>query len=263
MYFKDKVVWITGASSGIGEGLAYAFSKLGAKLILSARRENELERVKQNCQNPAEVYILPLDLNDVASLKSKAEMAINKWGRLDVLVNNGGISQRGIAGDTKIEVVKKMMEINFFSYIELATCVLPQMKKQKSGHIVNISSILGKVGLPLRSAYAASKHALHGYFDSLREEVLKDNIHVMLVCPGYVKTNVTLNAITETGEPLGKMLEGQANGIEPDVCARKIIKGIKNRRAELVIGGYETLTIYFKRYWPGLYRQIMRRIKTG
>jgi dehydrogenase/reductase SDR family member 7B len=258
---KNKVVWITGASSGIGEGLAREFSRLGAKLILSARRENELQRVKDNCANPEDIFILPLDLSDIPSLAGKAAEAIARWGRLDILINNGGISQRSQAADTSHEVELRMMDINFFSYIALSKAVIPQMKKQKYGHLVITSSVLGKFGLPLRSTYAASKHALHGYFDSLREELKNDGIHVLLVCPGYIKTNVTLHAVTETGDAYGKMAEGQEKGMEPEVCARKIIRAIERKKPEVLIGGKEIIMVYLKRYLPSLFRKVLSGIK--
>jgi short-subunit dehydrogenase len=262
MDFKDKVVWITGASSGIGESLAYAFMHQGAKIILSARRQDELERVKIACMMPGRVATLPLDLADVPSLGNKVKEAIAIFGRVDVLVNNGGISQRSVADSTPLEIDRKIMEINYFSYVALTKALLPHFIEQKSGYFIITSSILGKIGVALRSAYAASKHALHGFYDSLREEVRVHNIHVMLVCPGYIKTNVTLNALTETGEKYNKMAEGQAKGMHPDKCAVKIIKAAIKKENEIYIGGFEILSVYLKRYMPDTYLKIFRKFKT-
>lgn len=262
MEFKDKVVWITGASSGIGESLAYAFSRQGARLVISARRKVELERVKSACLNPAKVAVLPLDLKDVSSMGAKAIEAISFFGRVDVLVNNGGISQRSLTAVTPLEIDRQIMEINFFSYVALTKALLPFMVKQNFGYFIVTSSILGKIGVSLRSAYASSKHALHGFYDSLREEVLQNNIHVMMVCPGYIKTSVTLNAITETGEKYNKMGEGQSKGMAPEKCAEKIIRAAKRKENEIYIGGYEILTVYLKRYIPDTYLKLVRKFKT-
>ena len=262
-FFKDKIVWITGASSGIGEALTYALARENAKLIISSRRENELNRVRQNCAtDPKNIFVLPLDLANVNSLKNKADEAVKQFGRIDILINNGGISHRSWSMDTSLDIDRKIMEINFFSYVALTKAVLPYMIKQKSGHIVVTSSILGKCGLPLRSAYASSKHALHGFFESLREEVYQDNINVLMLCPGFVRTNVTLNALTANGEPFNEMGDGQASGMIPEVCAGHILKAIRKKKLEVYIGGKEILTIYIKRLSQRLYLKIIRRVKT-
>ncbi|MDQ3190914.1 MAG: SDR family oxidoreductase [Bacteroidota bacterium] len=262
MDYKNKIVWITGASSGIGEALSLDLSKRGAKLILSARREDELIRVKNLCENPSFVQVLPFDLMDIPSLESTTHQAVKLFGRIDMLINNGGISQRSLVCDTPLEIDRRIMEVNFFSYVAITKALLPYMIKQNYGHIVVTSSILGKIGVSLRSAYASSKHALHGFYDSLREEVLENNIKITMVCPGWIKTNVTINAITETGQAYNKMGDGQSKGMEPSKCASKIIRAISKNKTEVYIGGYETYTIYFKRYLPGLYLKVVRLFKT-
>jgi dehydrogenase/reductase SDR family member 7B len=259
MNMQNKVVWITGASSGIGEALAYQFSKEGASVILSARRAEELQRVKNACTNPEKAAVLPLDLSLVDSLEAKTHEAVKIFGKVDILINNGGISQRAVASKTDLSVDRKIMEVNFFSQIAITKAILPYFEKQKSGHIVVTSSILGKIGVDLRSAYCASKHAIQGFFDALREEVHKDNINVLLVCPGYIKTNVSFHALTETGEKLNIMADGQAKGMEPEVCAQKIIKAIKSNKTEIYIGGREIIGVYLKRYVPNLYLTILRK----
>ena len=184
---KDQVVWITGASSGIGEALAYEMARNDAKLILSARREEELKRVQKGCQSLTEqaVAILPLDLADKNSLKEKARQAEELFGQIDILVNNGGISQRGYVWENDTETVdRRIFEVNFFGAIELSKLVLKGQMQRKAGHQVIISSTTGKVGTPLRTAYAASKHALHGFYDSMRSEVHDFNIN-WGVCPAW------------------------------------------------------------------------------
>ena len=169
--FNDKVIWITGASSGIGEALAYAFSAGGAKLILSSRRADELERVRLACARPERVKVIPMDLMDHALFGVKTAEAIAAFGQIDVVVHNGGVSQRGLVMETSMEVQRKVMEVDYFSYVALTQTVLPHFVQQKSGQFVVVSSVMGKIGTPMRSAYAAAKHALHGYFDCLRAEV--------------------------------------------------------------------------------------------
>jgi dehydrogenase/reductase SDR family protein 7B len=182
---KNKVVWITGASSGIGEQLVYAYSKQGAKLIISSRNRDELFRVKGNCKTPALVHVLSLDLENTASLPAKATDALRIFGNIDLLINCGGVSQRAFALDTSTATEQKIMNTNFWGTVALSKGVLPSMISQGGGHVVCISSLTGKFGTPYRSAYSASKHALHGYFDSLRSEVYKQKIDITLVCPGF------------------------------------------------------------------------------
>lgn len=261
MRFKDQVVWITGASSGIGEALAYAFSREGAKLILSGRREQELERVKQGCAGPPEnVFVLPLDLSQFNSLAEKTGRAESQFGRIDVLVNNGGIGQRSLVAETSFEVDLAVMNTNYFGTVALTKAALPGMLARRSGHIVIISSLMGYLDTPLRSAYAASKHALHGYFDSLRAEVWRQNIKITLICPGFVKTNISLNALTADGSRQAQMDDNHANAISADTCAAKTLDAIAAGKEEALIGGKEVLAVYAKRFLPRLYSRIVRKV---
>lgn len=261
MDFKNKVIWITGASSGIGEALVYAFDKRGAKIIVSARRENELERVKNNCKNFNSIIVQPLDLENHNSIENIAQSVKIKVGEIDILINNGGISQRSLVKDTSLEVDKKIMNINYFGTIALTKAVLPNMLKNKSGHIVVISSVTGKIGVPLRSAYAASKHALHGFFDTLRAEIHNENINVSIICPGYIRTNLSLNALTANGTAQNIMDDALNNGMEPAYVVEKIIDAIEKKKEEVVIAGKEKLGVYLKRFWPGLFSKIIKKTK--
>jgi len=258
---KNKVVWITGASSGIGEALAYELSKKGAKLILSARRQEVLEHVKDNCKNSAQVAIMTLDLAFTDTLEMAAQSAVAIYGHVDILVNNGGISQRSLAKDTSIEVDKQLMNINYFGSIALTKALIPHFLKRKSGQFVTVSSLVGKFGTPYRSGYAASKHALHGFFDSLRAELWKDNIVVTMICPGFIKTNVSINALIEKGEKLGEMDNAQANGMSAEKCARKITRAIRRKKREVYIGGKEVYGVYVKRFFPALFARMVRKAK--
>lgn len=260
--FNNKVVWITGASAGIGEALAYALAKRSAKLILSARRGEELQRVKESCEaKPENIVILPLDLAQTESLAAKTEQALSHWNHIDYLFNNAGISQRSKVTETDMSVVRKTMEVNFFGTTALTKAVLPSMRKNGSGHIIVTSSVMGKFGTRLRSSYAASKHALHGWFDSLRQEVNAENIKITLVCPGFIKTKVTVNAIAGDGSKYGKMSEGQANGMPPKKFANKLLPKVLKEKNEVYIGGFEIMGIYLKRFFPRLLNKILSHSK--
>jgi short-subunit dehydrogenase len=261
MNFTNKVVWITGASSGIGKALAIELSKQGAKLILSARNTEKLEAVKQLCATIDSVKVLPLDLEDYLSLENKVEEAINWFGRIDILVNNGGVSQRSLASETSIAVDKRIMDINYLGTVALTKAVLPHFIKNKKGQFVVTTSIVGKIGTPLRSSYAASKHALHGFFDCLRAENHKHNISVTLVCPGFVNTNVSINALTGDGSPQNKMDTATQNGIAPDRFAKIMTKAIAKKKEEVYIAGAkEKLGVYAKRFYPKLLSKMIRRL---
>ena len=256
---KNTVVWITGASSGIGEALAYNYSAQGAKLIISARNRDELFRVKMACKTPALVHVLSFDLENTEMLPQKAADAIRIFGRIDLLINSGGISQRSLAIDTAAATEERLMRVNFWGTVALSKAVLPTMISQGAGHIVCISSLVGKFGTRLRSAYSASKHALHGYFDSLRSEVYDKNVLITIACPGYIKTNVTINALTADGTPQGTMDEAQANGMSPEACAAEIVKAIGQKKEEVYIGGKEVKGVLFKRLLPARFSKYIRK----
>ncbi len=262
MNFTNKVIWITGASSGIGKALALHLSTLNAKLILSARNEEKLEQVKQACEHSEAIKILPLNLEDYSNFNAKVIEAVNWCGRVDILVNNGGISQRSLASKTSIEVDKRIMDINYLGTVALTKALLPYFIENKSGQFVVTTSIVGKIGTPLRSSYAASKHALHGFFDSLRAENHKNNIAVTLVCPGFVKTNVSINALTEDGTAQNKMDVATENGIEPSRFAKIMAKAIYAKKEEVYIAGFkEKLGVYVKRFFPKLLSVMIRKLR--
>lgn len=261
MRFQDKVVWITGASSGIGEALTYAFNREGAKVIVSARREAELARVKAACATPGNVAVLPLDLEKADELPAKAKAAAELFGPIDILVNNAGVSQRSLVLETSIDVDIRIMNIDYLSQVALTKLVLPSMVERRSGQIVVISSVAGFIGTPLRSGYAAAKHALRGFFDSLRAEVWKYGIGVTLVYPGYINTNVSVNALSGDGGKHGAMGEGQSKGMSPEKCAGKILNAVAARKDEAMMGGMETLAVYLKRLSPKLMALIVRKAK--
>lgn len=258
--FKDKIVWITGASSGIGEALSYACAKEGSKLVLSARREKELERVKAACQLPADqILVLPLDLADHAGMEDKVQQVIQHFGRIDQLINNAGISQRSLLKDTELAVFKKLMDIDYLGTVALTKAVLPVFMQQQSGHFSAVTSLMGKFASPLRSGYCGAKHALHGFFDALRMEHHDDHIKVTLICPGFIQTNVSMNALTGDGSAQKTMDQATSKGITAERCAQKIIRGIKANKHEVIVARKEKIGIYLKRFFPRLLHEFVRR----
>jgi len=261
MSFSNKIVWITGASSGIGRALAIEMSKQNAKLILSSRKKEGLQSVKELCKNQDAVKIVTLDLEDYGNLELKANEAIEAFGSIDILVNNGGISQRALVNETDIDVDKRLMDVNYLGTVALTKAILPYFIANNGGHFVTTTSIVGKIGTPLRSSYAASKHALHGFFDSLRAENHHNNINVTLVCPGFVNTNVSKNALTGDGTPQQKMDNATENGLQPERFAKLMAKAIKKKKEEVYIGGFkERLAVYVKRFFPKILSIMIRKL---
>ncbi len=260
--FKDKVVWITGASSGIGAATALEFARTGAVLILSARSAGKLESVAEDCRKlgAKSATVLTLDLEDTASLPAKAQEAIALNGRIDVLFNNGGVSQRSLTWETPVDVDRKLMELNYFSGLILSKAVLPGMMQRNCGWIIANSSISGTFGFPLRSAYSASKHAVYGFYESLRAELAKTAISVTVVAPGRINTPISLSAITKDGTPHGQMDGGQERGIPAERCARAIVLASAKGKPEAIIGGPEILMVYLRRIFPRLFFKIVSRV---
>lgn len=262
MNFKNKIVWITGASSGIGEALVYELNNLGAKLIISSRKSESLYKVKQNCKkNPLDIHVLPIDLEQKETLFSKAEDAWKIYGEVDILINAGGISQRSLVVEMQSEIEEKIMNTNFWGSVYLSKALLPKMMAKGRGHLVAISSLVGKFGTQYRSTYSASKHALHGYFDSLRCEVYDKGIDVTIVCPGFIHTNVTVNSVMSDGGKYGVMDENQAMGMSAQACAIKILEAIDKRKEEVLIGGKEKYGVYIKRFFPMYFSKMIRKRK--
>lgn len=254
MRFAGKVVWITGASSGIGEALAVAWSREGATLVLSARNAAELERVRNACVDPAKHRVLPLDLTDTNAIDAAAKDV----PRVDVLVHSGGVSQRSFAAETDLATDRAIMDLNYFGTVALTKAVLPQMLARRDGQIVPITSVIGYVAIPTRSAYAASKHALHGFFESLRAETAKDGIAITIVVPGYVRTKVSENALRGDGTPHGQLDETHAKAMLPETAAVRIIDAVARKKAEVRVGGKEIWAVLMRRFLPGLTRRILR-----
>ena len=261
-YFQGKTVWITGASSGIGEALAYEFAKYDTKLILSARRKEELERVAANCRKlGSEAHVYLLDLSISAQITETSEHILQAFSHVDFLVNNGGISQRSLVIETPVEVDRQIMEVDFFSGVTLAKSVLPSMEKRKFGHIIVISSITGLFGFPMRSAYSAAKHAILGFYETLWAEMHENGINVTIACPGRIRTNISYHALTKDGKPHGVMDHGLNEGLSAEQCARKIMIAVQKKKVVAYIGRKELLMVYFKRYVPWLFYKLVSRVQ--
>jgi len=255
----NKIIWLTGASSGIGEALAYELSHKGYKLIISARNEKQLILVKEKCKYPENVAVLPLDLAGFSTVGNSVKIAIAIYGRIDILINNAGISQRSLIMETGLEVYEKLIIVNYLGTVALTKEVLPHFISKKSGQFVTVTSLMGKFGSPYRSGYCAAKHALHGFFDVLRMEHDKDGIDVTLVCPGFVQTKVAINALIGDGSSQNRNDTATEQGMPAEIFARKMIRAIEQKKYEVYIGGKEIKGIYLKRFFPKLLHKIVLR----
>ncbi len=263
-WFLNKKVWVTGASSGIGKALAQELAQQGASLVLSSRRQDVLEQLKSTLNNPEQHMVVPLDLERYDALAEIVNKTLPATGQIDILINNGGISQRELAMDTNIEVDRKLMDINYFGTIAMCKAILPDMIKRRSGSIVCVSSVAGIMGTQLRTGYSGSKFAVHGYMEGLRAELHQHGIQVLVAAPGYVNTDVALNAMNGNGQ--AAMLKDQNNldGISPKECALSLMQAIERGKHEVIIGkGVSRIAPWIKRLSPALTRHIQRKYTDG
>lgn len=256
--FDGKVVWITGASSGIGRALAFAFDRAGARLILSARDSQSLEPVRQACRAAAEVHLLPFDLAELDTIPQHAEQALGWWGHVDYMVHNAGVALRDRLVDTPLRLDQQVMATNYFGPVALTKALLPSMLQRQSGCFVVVSSLSGKYGVPQLSSYSASKHALHGCFESLRAEVHDRHIQVTIVIPGIIRTPIIQHALTGSGATYGKTMPAYERGMDPDICAARILRAVSRHKEEALIGGWELSSLYLKRFFPTLLSVLVR-----
>ncbi len=260
--FTNKTVWITGASSGIGEALAVEFAKRGAHLVLSARNADKIHQVAARCceYNPqSSPYLELFDMADHNAFTDIVERVLCITGGVDVFVSNAGVGQRATALSTKPEVLRRIMDVNFFGPVFLTQKLLPSMIGRGSGRIVVISSVLGKIHIPGRSAYVASKHALQGYFDTLRTELHRSGIGITVISPGWISTAISYNALTADGTTYQKQGKAGRKRMSAEECAHKIVKAISSEKNEALPGGIETLGWVVKTFFPKLYDKIVIR----
>jgi dehydrogenase/reductase SDR family protein 7B len=261
MKYKGKTVWITGAASGIGEALAYEYSKGGATIILSDINIDKLKVVAAECESRGgKAHLAPFNLEDSKEIVEVSSEVLKEYPKIDYLYNNGGISQRSYAVETPVAIDRKIMETNFFGAVTLTKQLLPSLISNGGGHIVVTSSVVGKFGFPLRTAYSASKHALQGFFEALRAELFDKNVKVTIVSPGKIQTNISVNAINKDGSRHGVMDVRQANGMPADICARRIIKAVNRNKKELWLAGREVLMVYIRLYLPALFHRLAPKV---
>jgi dehydrogenase/reductase SDR family protein 7B len=264
MNYRDKTVWITGASSGIGAELARLFASEGARVIISSHEAKELEGVRKDLEPVSkDVHVVVFNLGNPKEVAETAQKVLEKFGRVDVLMNNGGISTRSKALETSLEIDRRIMEIDYFSGVILTKALLPKMIENAYGHIGVTSSISGKFGWPDRSAYAAAKHALFGFYKSLWAENKNKGIRVTIFSPGRVRTNISLHALDKDGKPQGTMDPGLDKGIAPAECARKMIKAMKRNRKDVLIGSTELVMVWIHKYCKPLYHKLVGKIETN
>ena len=256
-------VWITGASSGIGEACAYRYAEEGARLVLTSSSVNRLEPVAARCRElgATEVSILPYDLTCLDGIEALTDKAWDAMKGIDIVMLNAGISQRTNVEDTSMEMVRKIMEINYFAPVAIAKCLLPKMVGRGYGKIAVTTSIAGRFGFPLRCGYSSSKFALYGFFETLQAEYYEKGIRITLVCPGRVQTNISRYALDKGGKPHGVMDPGQAGGMTAEAAARVITRAIAKEKKEVLVGRKELLMVYIKRFFPGLCATLARKIK--
>lgn len=258
--WAGRRVWVTGASSGIGEALALAIVRGGGRVVISARRLDRLQAVRAATTHPDHVAIVALDQSQPENVTEAVRSAVSAFQGLDTVVLNGGVSQRSLARETSLDVDRSLMTVNYLANVAITKALLPALLEQPDPQIVVISSVVGRVGSPYRSGYAASKHALHGFFDSLRAE-LPTNVAVTIVCPGFVKTEISMHSLTADGSPLRQMDRAQANAMSADAFAAKALRAILNRRREVVIGGTEAWAVLLQRLVPGVLARLVRRAR--
>lgn len=268
-YSKDKlagkVVLVTGASSGVGAALCKVLYERGCRIIMAARSLDKLNKLKQELVSSCstrivqEPIVLQLDITELDSISKKIPTLLKQIKNIDILINNAGQSYRGEAVDTLTNVDLSLMLVNYFGHVAVTKAVLPHMIERKSGHIVSISSIQGRLAIPHRSAYTASKHALQGFMDSLRAEVAKHNVSVSVVSPGYIATQLSINAVTADGSSYGKMDETTSTGMTPAYVARRIEGMLQNEEEELLLVPWHyKIALFLRLCTPELLSLIMK-----
>lgn len=259
-YFQNKKIWITGASSGIGKAMAEELAKLGTKLVISGRRKEVLMQLAKELLvfGAQQVEVLPFDLEKEAERQNAIAELQKIWSAPDILILSGGLSQRSLIRDTELKVYRRLMEVDYLANVELSKAFMDHWQSGQ-GQVVIISSLVGKIPTPYRSGYAAAKHALHGFYESLRAE--EPHIKVNLICPGFIHTQVSVNALTGNNEALGEMDQAQANGMPAEVFAKKALKAIQINKAVALIGGKEVWGVQLFRFFPGLFRKIIGKAR--
>lgn len=248
---KDKVVIITGASSGIGLAAAREFAREGAKVVLAARSLEKLTDIEKELSDITEVLSVKTDVTQEQDCKNLIEQTAKRFGKIDILVNNAGISMRALFKDLDLIVIKQLMDVNFWGTVYCTKYALPHLLKVH-GSVVGVISIAGFKGLPARTGYSASKFAIYGFLDTLRVEHLKDNLHVMIFAPGFTASNVRESALVADGSQQGKTPRNEDKMMTAEECAKHLIKGIKKRKAQIILTPIGKLTVVLNKFFPRL-----------
>jgi dehydrogenase/reductase SDR family member 7B len=259
--YRESVVWITGASSGIGEALAYELAERGARLVLSARRAGKLEAVRARCANPLSHMVLPFDLTDHAALATRVARVLAERGRVDMLINNAGVSQRALAQETLLSVDRQIFETDYFAPVALVKAVLPSMIARRAGHLVAVSSVAGLVATPYRSSYSAAKAALHAFHDALRVETHEAGLKVSVLCPGFVATNIANAALVGDGSASAGRHEVPSSAMTAQLFARKAAAALAREEELIVLAGKEQLIWWLARLSPRAAGIALRHVK--
>ena len=259
MNWENKKVWIIGASSGIGQGMAIAINQLGGFVVLSSRSATALQNTQSQLPHPERSGVIPLDLTNNESIAQAIDQYESQFKSIDTLIHSGGISQRSLALDTTLESTELILKSNFLGQIPITQYVAKKMIAQHSGKIVVITSFTGKWGFFLRSSYAASKHALHGYYDSLRMEIENEGVQIHLITPGFIATDISKNALDAHGQATGEMDNNQQQGISASLCAAQILQGIEKEKFEFGVGGKELKALWIHQYFPSLFQKLLRK----
>ena len=256
-FWKEKRVWVVGASSGIGEGLVEVLARSGAKLLISSRNEKRLNFIAEKFSS-SDIHVLEMDVADHSLLKSKTTQAWETFDGFDAVFLNAGIAVRDWIMETEVEVEKKLFDVNFWGAVIITKNILRIKGDQTQLRLVITSSLSGKYGVPKLAAYAASKHALHGYFESLRAEIYGKGVSIHLAIPGFINTEITVNGLRGDGTVSGKMQQALAKGMDPVTCAQGILDEVEKGKEEFVVGGMERHTVWLSRFFPGIMKKMIR-----
>lgn len=260
-YYHGKTVIVTGASSGIGEELVRFLAKSGANIVLCARSKDKMKAIVDSLNLSAErSLILGIDFSQQVDYKPYVDQVLAKFQKIDILINNAGIAQKSLVQETNEEVERRVMEVNYFANINFTKTVIPHFIEKGSGHIVGISSILGEIGLPFVGPYCASKHAVNGYYNSMRYDLEKFGIDVSIVSPGFIKTEITKKSLTGSGEVHSKDSIAQEKGMDAKKCAQQILNRISRKKRQSYVGGLEVLMPKFALLFPRIFHWLMRKM---
>lgn len=257
---KDKVVIITGGTSGIGKALAFEFGTKGSKVVITGRKQEGLDTTQQELEAKG-VEVLPIkaDVSKEEDCQRTASEAIAKFGKIDVLVNNAGISMRALFEDLDLEVIKRVMDINFYGVLYMTKYCLPSIMEQQ-GSVIGISSIAGYRGLPARAGYSASKFALNGFLEVLRTEMLPKNVHVLTAAPGFTSSNIRNTALVQDGSTQGESPRNEQKMMSAEECAARIYKATKKRKKELIMTSQGIMTVWLNKLFPGMMDGIVYKV---